>query len=284
MKRNTWRSILILLATAGCATNRPPGPASPSSLPHQPSARVSDNGPWTFAYVSDTLRLEITRTAAIESQADSAAHHEISSNNTHEVLILSVNADTVRYTAMVDSFSTASQGLIGNTQPASLPVQISGVIDSLTGGVDSTIAPACDPVQSSLETDVRNVLVSFPRMLAPGLTWRDSILKVGCYGTIPLRVTVVRHFSVVGKTSFNGQAAVGVQRVDSITAQGAGRQQQHQLVIETIGSGAATYMLSPEEGRLLHLTITQYLEFTVRASGRTNRLRETAKEEFNPVP
>jgi hypothetical protein len=200
------------------------------------------------------------------------------------VLVLSVNADTVRYTAMVDSFSTASQGLIGNTQPASLPVQISGVIDSITAGADSTIAPTCDPVQANLETDVRNVLVSFPRMLVLGLTWRDSILRVGCYGTIPLRVTVVRHFSVVGKTSFNGQVAVRVQRADNITAQGAGRQQLHQLVIETIGSGAATYMLSPEEGRLLHLTTTQDLEFTVRASGRTNRFRETAKEEFNPVP
>jgi hypothetical protein len=200
------------------------------------------------------------------------------------VLVLSVNADTVRYTAMADSFSTGSQGLIGNTQPVSLPVQISGVIDSITAGVDSTIAPTCNPVQSNLETDVRNVLVSFPRMLVPGLTWRDSVLRVGCYGTIPLRLTVVRHFSVVGKTSFNGQTALSVQRADSITAQGAGRQQQHQLVVETIGSGAATYMLSPEEGRLLHLTTTQDLKFTVRASGRTSRFRETAKEEFNPVP
>jgi hypothetical protein len=198
--------------------------------------------------------------------------------------MLTVNADTVRYTAMVDSFSTASQGLIGNAQPVSLPVQISGVIDSMTAEIDSAIGTTCDPVQSNLEADVRSVLVRFPRMLAPGLTWRDSILSVGCYGTIPLRITIIRQFSVVGRTSFNGQAAVGVQRVDSITAQGTGRQQQHQLVIETRGSGAATYTLSPGAGRLLHLATTQDLEFTIRASGRTNRFRETAKEEFNSVP
>jgi hypothetical protein len=250
----------------------------------QPSLRVSDNGPWAFAYVSDTFRLRISRTAAIESQTDSGTHREISTNNSHEVLVLSVNAGTIRYTALVDSFSTASQGLIGNAQPPSLPVEVSGVVDSITTGGDSTISPTCNPVQSNLEADVRNVLISFPRTLAPGLTWRDSILSIGCYGTIPLRVTVIRRFSVVGKTSFNGQAAVGVQRLDSITAQGAGRQQQHQLVIEARGSGAATYTLSPGAGRLLHLATNQDLEFTIRASGRTNRFRETAKEEFNLVP
>jgi len=96
-------------------------------------------------------------------------------------------------------------------------------------------------------------------------------------------VAVIRQFSVIGKTSFNDQAAITIQRVDSIIGQGAGRQQQHQLVIETRGTGAATYMLNPEVGRLLHLTTTQDLEFSIRASGRTNRFRETAKEEFNPV-
>ena len=283
MKHSVSRSILILLASAGCMTTRLPGPASPSPATPQPVMRVSDTGPWTFSYVSDTLRLQISRTAAIESQTDSAAHREISTNDTHEVLALTVNSDTVRYTATVDSFSTASQGLIGNTQPANLPVQISGSIDSMDTAVDSVTTPTCYPIQSNLETDVRNVLVSFPRQLTPGLTWRDSTIRVGCYGTIPLRVAVIRQFSVIGKTSFNDQAAITIQRVDSIIGQGAGRQQQHQLVIETRGTGAATYMLNPEVGRLLHLTTTQDLEFSIRASGRTNRFRETAKEEFNPV-
>jgi len=98
-----------------------------------------------------------------------------------------------------------------------------------------------------------------------------------------MRATIIRLFSVVGKTSFNGQAVVAIQRVDSITAQGAGRQQQHRMVIEAIGSGTATYLLSPELGRLVHLTTTQDLDFIIRAAGRTNRMRETAKEEFNPV-
>lgn len=283
MKRNTRRSILILLATAGCAGSRPTRPALPSPTAPQPSPEVSDNGPWTFTYSSDTVQLRVSRSAAVVSQTDSGTHREISTNNTHEVIALTVSADTVHYTATVDTFSTASQGLISISPPANLPVQISGVVDSLTGVTDSAAVDSCNTVQSILETDVRNMLVKFPPGLTPGLTWRDSTVHVGCYGTIPMRVTIVRRFSVVGKSAFNGHAAVAIQRVDSITADGTGRQQQHQLVIAANGSGSATYFLALEGGVPLHLTTTQDLDFTVRASGRTSRLRETAKEDFSPI-
>lgn len=283
MKRNTQWSILILLATAGCAGNRPIRPASPSPSTPQPSPEVSDKGPWAFAYSSDTVQLQVSRSAAVVSQTDSGTHREISTNNTHEVIALTVSADTVRYTATVDTFSTASQGLISISPPANLPVQISGVVDSLTGINDSAVVETCSAIQSILETDVRNVLVKFPRQLTAGLTWRDSTVRIGCYGTIPMRATIVRQFSVVGKAAFNGQAAIAIQRADSITADGTGRQQQHQLVVAANGSGTASYFLGLEGGLPLHLTTTQELDFTIRASGRTSRLRETAKEDFSPV-
>jgi hypothetical protein len=285
--RSAWNSILVLVGAGACtpgALGTLPRPSSPQPASPKLSVKVSDVGPWAFAYTSDTIRLQVNRSAAIESQTDSGIHREISTNNTDEILTLVVNADTVRYTATVDTFSTASQGLISSAAPVNLPVQISGVIDSASITPDSTNASTCDPVQSNLETDVRNVLVGFPRELVAGLVWRDSTTRTSCYATIPLRATVVRRFSVVGVTAFNGQTAVAIQRVDTISARGEGRQQQHQLVIETSGTGDATYLVSPELGRLLHLTTTQDLEFTIRASGRTSRFRETAKEEFKPVP
>src|SRR4051812_33099191 len=161
MTGNFRRLTLILLATVACAGSRPSRPVPPSPSPTQPSAQVSDNGPWTFGYRSDTVRLQINRSAAIESQTDSGTHREISTNNSHEILALAVNADTVRYTATVDIFSTASQGLISSSPPVTLPVQISGAIDSVTVVADSSAVEPCDAVQSSLETDVRNVLISF---------------------------------------------------------------------------------------------------------------------------
>ena len=284
MRHSARKSALILLATAGCAGRSVQNPSSPTpALPVPGAARISDAGPWAFAYGPDTIRLQISRSAAIESATDSGTHREVSTNNTHEVLTLAVIADTVRYTATVDSFSTASQGLIGSTQPVSLPVQISGLLDSLNTGIDSTVQ-SCDPVRSNLDTDVRNLLIPFPSQLSVGASWRDSVARIACYGTIPVRAIVVRRFSIVGRTSFNGQNAVTVQRADSVTAHGEGRQQQHQLIVDVNGTGTATYYLIPELGRLMHLTTSQDLDFAIRASGRTNRFREAVKEEFSPLP
>ena len=283
MSHSVAKSILILLATAGCAGRLIQNPPSPVPGLPAPSARVSDTGPWAFAYRPDTIRLQINRSAAIESATDSGPHREISTNNTHEVLVLAVAADTVRYTATIDSFSTASQGLIGSIQPASLPVQIAGLLDSVSAVADSSVQ-SCDPVRSNLETDVRNLLIPFPSQLTVGAAWHDSVGRVACYGSIPVRATVIRRFAVVGRTSFNGQSAIAIQRADSIAAHGEGRQQQHQLLVDVNGTGTATYYLIPELGRLLHLTTSQDLDFAIRGSGRTSRLREAVKEEFSPLP
>src|SRR5689334_14661701 len=131
MSHRFWKSVLILLASTGCGGRQAQGPASPVPAPSLPPERGSDKGPWSFTYRSDTIHLQIARSAAIESETDSGPHREISTNNTHEILILAVNADTVHYSATVDSFFTAAQGRIGNVQAVSLPVQISGTLDSV---------------------------------------------------------------------------------------------------------------------------------------------------------
>lgn len=285
MKRSIRRSILILLVMA-CSTGRVP--ISPPATPPLPQpAAPRDVQSWNFSYRSDTLRYRISRSAAIESQGDSGTRREVSTNDSHEVLSLSVIADTVRYTATVDSFSTTAQGLIGPVQPVVLPVQISGVMDSTTSEPDSlvtSLSSSCDPVQSSLSGDVRSLLIRVPTQLTLGLSWRDSTVRIACYATIPMKATVIRRFSVVGAAEYDGRNTVLIQRTDSINAHGEGRQQQHQLIVDVAGTGSASYHLSPEQSSVVRLTTNQDLNLAVRASGRTSRFRETAKEEFSLLP
>lgn len=284
MKQGTFRSIVILLAAA-CATASPPitpnGP--PVSLP--PTNHPLDHGPWTFSYRSDTLRYQVSRSATIESQGDSAVHREMSTNGTHEIVSLAVTGDTVRYTAVVDSFSTASQGLVGPVQPVSLPIEVSGTVDSLGLNMDSTATEdQCSPVRSSLESDVRNLLISLPVQLSPGSSWRDSSVTASCLGSVPAKAIIIRRFVVVGATIYANESAVTIQRTDSISGQGQGRQQQHQLSVEISGTGSATYYISAGRNRLVHLATSEDLSFIVRSVSRTDRLRESVKEEFNLLP
>ena len=277
------KSILILLAI-GCTRVRVPT-SQPTPTPAQPHPEevAADNGPWNFRYSSDTVRLQISRSAIVESQTDTSTHREISTNNTHEVIELAVS-DTIRYKATIDTFSTANQGLIGTVPPVSTPIQVAGILtDSIITSSDSTDSGACNPVRSSLESDVRNVLISFPREMSPQTSWQDSTTRTVCYGSVPMKATVIRRFTVVGRIPGNG-TVLAVQRTDSISAHGEGRQQQHQLSIDVTGTGSAIYHLSAEGSALLHLATSQDLDFLIRASGHVSRFHETAKEEFSPVP
>ena len=283
MTQNAARSIVILLAL-GCAGRQVPSPSP--TVPSAERANVSmDSGPWNFAYRSDTLSYQINRSAAIETQTDSGARHEVTTNASHEVLSLTITDDTIRYTATVDTFSTTTQDLIGTVPPTTpLPLEISGVLDPTTPQLDSSaLVQSCDPVLSSLQRDVRNLLISFPARFAIGSSWHDSTTSAVCYGTVPLTATVVRKFSVVGRTSYNGASTVAIQRIDSITAHGEGRQQQHRVVVDVSGTGTAMYYLSSEQSSVLHLITNQDLEFVIQISPRMRRFHESAKEEYSLV-
>lgn len=282
MKQAMWRSIFILLAGACTSAHRPvPAPTTPSA---QPAIEPTDSGPWNFAYRSDTVRYEITRSAAIESQSDSGTHREVTTNNTSEILGLSVVSDTVRYSATVDTFSTTTQGLIGTVPEVAVPVQTSGMLDSANSQPDSSeVGQACNPVLSNLQSDIRNLLIKLPGQIAIGTTWQDSTTRRACYGTVPVSALVVRRFSVVGRVSYSGSSTVAIQRIDSIVAHGEGHQLQHRVVVDAKGTGSATYYLIPEQSSVLHLTTSQDLDFVVQASGRANRFRESAKEEYSLV-
>ena len=284
MKQAAFRSIVISLATACATGGRVVTPAGSPAVP-EPVIRPADRGPWAFSYRSDTLHYQVSRSAAIESEGDSLVHREVSTNNSHEILSLVVAGDTVRYTAVVDSFSTANQGIIGPVQPVTLPVQVSGVVDSLGLNMDSTATDEqCNPVQSSLESDVRNLLISFPPQLSPGNAWRDSTVTTACLGSLPAKAIIIRRFIVVGASSYLNEPTTAIQRMDSISALGAGRQHQHQLNIEISGTGSATYYISTGRNRLVHLATSQDLSFVVKSSSRAEHLRESAKEEFTLLP
>src|SRR5204863_7992931 len=133
----------------------------------------------------------------IERQSDSGPRREISSNSTHELLVLAAVMDTLHFTAVVDTFSTATQGLIGPVQPVQLPISISGfsIGDSLVFAPD-TLSNGCTPVRSALVADVHNLLPNLPNKLSTGLSWRDSTEIKGCQGMIPTIAQTVRTYVV----------------------------------------------------------------------------------------
>ena len=284
MRRRRYYLYFFVLITTACAPSAVQRPVQPTPLPPLPSPMPSTVGGWTINRSSGAVSYQISRTAAIESQSDPNPHREISTNMAREHVTLDLTGDTIRFTAIMDTSSTTTQGIIGPVQPVRLPVQLSGVQigDTLTISTDTT-TERCDPVSSVLSADLHNLLVGFPIQLSQGSSWRDSLELGTCQGMIPTTVHIVRSYVVSGEASYQGLPVVVVQRQDSIRAHGEGAQQQHRVILDASGTGNATYYLNPQNGFVLRLNTEQNLDLVITTSGKISRFRESSTQNFSSV-
>jgi hypothetical protein len=284
MRRRTGSWHLLAYLSAACTASTVPQPGQPIPSPSLPNpAPISAAaGPWTFTYAPGAIAYQIFRTAGIEGQSDSGSHREISTNTTHELLTLELAADTIHFTAIIDTSSTLTQGAIGPVQSVPVPVQLSGsfIGDSLIFSGDS-IAEKCNPVSSTLSADLHNLLVRFPIQLSQGSSWRDSVELTACQGMIPTTAHIAKSYIVSGEATYQGEPVLLVQRTDSILAHGEGAQQQHRVTLEASGTGSATYYISPVSGRVVHIHTGQDLDLAITASGKIHHFKQSSKEEFN---
>jgi len=276
-----WQ-LLSAAYLVGCVSSHAPVAATPTLPQPVPVPIPSAVTSWTFTFAPGSISYKVSRTAAIEEGADS--RREISTNSTHESLTLQASADTIAFTAVVDTFSTTTQGVTGSVQPVQLPVQLSGarVGDSLVISADS-LTQACSPVTSALITDLHNLLPRIPALLSTSMSWKDSTNSTACQGSIPTRSRVLRSYHVMSESIYEGIRTLVVQRTDTIQADGEGAQQQHRLTLSANGTGSATYYLNTTSGLILHLSVGQDLDLSITASGKTSRFRQTSKQEFTLV-
>jgi hypothetical protein len=55
------------------------------------------------------------------------------------------------------------------------------------------------------------------------------------------------------------------------------------MLFNADGVGKATYYLDTKAGRVVYLSVDQNLDLTVTASGKTNRFRQDARQNFTLV-
>jgi len=274
--------MVLLYFMIGCGSVRTPAPGAPvSQLPPPPTVNPSPTGFWTFDYTPGALRYQVSRSAAIESQSDSGTSREISTNTTRELITLTPAGDSaIGFTAVIDTFSSTTQGRIGPVQPIQLPMQVIGIFSDSGLSITSDGNNKCNPAGSAIASDLHNLLTQFPARLSQGLVWQDSISMTGCQAAIPTTSRILRSYVVSGEAVYEGRPVVIVQRTDSIQAQGEGAQQQHPLRLEAHGTGSAIYYLDTKDGRVVRLTTGQELILTITTSGKAQQFKQSSRQDF----
>lgn len=209
-------------------------------------------------------------------------------NITHEFVTLASAADSgMDLTAVVDTFSTTTQGLIGPVQPTRLPVEVKGRFagNSLNFRPDSSTENGkCNPITSTLVSDLHNLLTHFPAQLFQGLIWRDSVISTGCQAGVPTTSRTIRSYVVSGEAIDEGRSVLLIQRSDTIQAHGEGAQQQHPLKLDVTGTGSAVYYLDTKGGYIVRLTAGQELNLVITTSSKAHRFKQSSRQDFRLLP
>ena len=276
---------LLLYVMIGCASARTSPPGAPVELPAPPTVNPSPTSSWAFNYAPGALRYQVSRSAAIESQSDSDPSREISTNATRELITLTQAGDSgIGFIAVIDTFSSTTQGRIGAVQPIRLPMQVAGIFSDSGLSITSNSDNKCNPVESAIASDLHNLLTRFPARLSQGLAWQDSVITTGCQAAIPTTSRTLRSYAVSGEAGYEGRVVLIIQRTDSIQAQGEGAQQQHPLRLDAHGTGSAIYYLDTKDGRVVRLTAGQELILTITVSGKAHQFRQSSKQDFRLSP
>ena len=218
-------------------------------------------------------------------RSDSTGQRDSSTNVTHEIVKLvlaSTDPASFSASAIADTFSTTSQGRVGAPESVRTPIQVDGTLSASGLSVATPMGDtSCDPGASAVATDLYNLLPRIPAHMNSGLTWRDSTTVRGCQGGIPTTSQLIRSFAVSGEVVYRGQRAIQIELVDSLTAEGQGMQQQHQITLKTSGAGRATYFIEPTTGRVIHLETTHTLYIRISAGGHESPFLQTVRQEFD---
>ncbi len=287
-KRGWYALSWFAVACSGARGSRPPGTPLPESTSIGPALPITvpTAGSWAFKHAPGTVIYRISRSAAIETGIpDSGSRREIFTNTTHESLSFGLEDQATKFTALVDSSTTTTQGLIGPVQPILLPVEISGTLldNNLTLQSDAS-TQRCNPISSMLVVDLHNLVIAFPEQLSSGVTWKDSTDVKGCQAGIPTASHTIRSYLVSGQVSYDGRPVLLVVRTDTTEAHGEGGLQQHHISINSAGTGTAVYYLDPVIGRIVRLTVDQNLNIRGVASAKQFQFKQDSKQDFRIVP
>jgi hypothetical protein len=177
------------------------------------------------------------------------------------------------------------------SDPAARPTPVRTAFEATldSAGVRIALVPAlvneCDAPATAAVPLVRELLVRWPSVVEPGMTWRDSVLTFACRGGVPMTTrTRSRYEVVVGADS----AVVVVRRTSELEVTGELRQPWRSVRLVGRGTGGAEWVVVRATGafRSVRGTSDVVLEVSDAAragAGSAQRVRQRTTLVASPV-
>lgn len=276
---NCRRFILSLPAIVACAAPSPSPSSAPqperdaSPQPAETPALSASKTSWSFR-PDPTFRsyTSISHTS-LEATSDSGIIRDTVSTKVRFTAAINTTEIPAAIAGTVEELSIDGGSRIGSSDTGliSLPLPFKGTVNQGVVFVETNAQSAagvpCQNPASSIITSIQNLVFLRPSELSKGKTWSDSTSTIACHGSLPVQVSTVHTYRVIGEVSSLEKQVVLIERTDRISVNGDGAQGQHRIFIKGFGSGSGKLHLDPVTGSTMASENESRSSITVRSSG-----------------
>lgn len=283
--KSLYKGLALLLLPAACARSNPAVVPSPD-IPRSSSPVVSPpSGSWNLL-PDTTLHSYASRVfTTLELQGPAGVVRDSYAVALDFSLQIEQGTGVPRVTGRIDRLQREPGIRPVETEPVTaLPFPFSGhiasgglILDSAGNRAVAVIADCENAAFNQMNVIQRNIS-NPPLTLRPGTSWTDSSTVSTCSGTIPVELTTIRIYTVIGGAQAPEGATIVVERSERTRAKGEGTQGQHRIGIDAAGTGSTRLYLEPASGLLRLAEGKSKTVITVRSSGRLQQFVQTVEE------
>lgn len=278
MTRPLLHLVLLLSAEMACAPQpRPrPRPAPPNPVTTLPpiEAPTPETATRRFAYAPGEHHYLLTTEAMLTVRTDSTPplSSQVRTRALY-ALIADTTGGTLRTQGSLDS-------LVIDRGPR---VPAAAELPTLPLLWDSNAVPPTErecSVSEELIHTGREILLELPTNLPDGHHWRDSSTTQLCRAGIPVTISTVHEYRVVGPDTFQGDSALRISRASTATFAGTRTIGQHAVSLSGAGNTTAELYLDLAGGALLARTEQGHTELSIQTPRGTTYLTQELRAQL----
>jgi len=285
---NSLSAIFIAGLATGCASANP-SPSIPAPDREAPPTAVdapvvSGRYEWTISPGDQAGVYSSVTSMSVELDSPAGIVRDTLSSQIEFALSISRSAGAPRFHGSITSMSAQAGTTIGSSaQTPRLPFSFSGRIENgklllePVSGEPASVLTDCNNTTLAAVPAIGRVMVLPPLRLQRGASWTDSSTVSTCAGSVPVTLTVLRTYRILGE---GRSGTILVERNDRTLTTGDGAQDQHRVTIRSEGTGSARLELDSETGALIESQGEGTTTVDVTASGRTRRFTQRLKERI----
>ena len=291
MKRKKILALISLGGSIGCASSAGNSP-SPVLVPESASEpmtapvipRDDRSRVWRITPTSEVGSYQsILKTTIVEKNSPdnrkdgstTTADYLLTLNRSSNVIGVSGSVSSVEIkpdqTGQIPQSPKHSVGFAGSVSDHNVSLHL------IASGQFSSSTPCNDSSESALSVVNRDLII-VPQEITASQSWQDSTAHSLCSGSLPVVVSVIRSYRIIGETVVDGIPALKLERIEKSVTSGEGSQGQHQITLTGTGTGKGQIYIDRMTGLLLGLTSTSQVELSIKSSGRTQLFTQTTEE------